>query len=567
MALTIDKCHCHGRPHLVPITLDVPWNGMSLAQGLEETSTDYSIFFAEAPALALQNFLQRRAAFLDYESRELRLTVKETMPTMRSRIQSVLLGTTVRPGEDPMPNPNIFNLFDFIEFAYPERSLPDQHHFFEGVNLASCQEEKEGVVLYSIPLLEQVVLLKMKYWRKERSITPGNTPEAYIAAEMQLATEAEVLMAIFADWNRRAQLLRYHREILQSWVQVLMVAVHSCDFDNGSRSSFILQTIQVILPKLEQAYNADIFTALQLANLAEALVQKIDFESTAFDKTGDFANDRLSQLFRAALAGIYCPVSTPELREYCYQIAFRYIHGTVNKATTNTLLGRHTLNAIKNCGSHLLETICDDAYSGQGTCKVSALLLLNAMVAIATRQQSKYVLETFVALNFMGVLVDNLKHIPEELRAAAAPQISSLLSYYDASLALLLRICQSRLGAAYVLNAGLFLSIRDSQIFAVDPDIGLEFDDPKALKKYYELMLSVLRVINAAVIARGRQNDQTVFQAREFLKENRHSMVAIFKRSVNVGAGQHAEAQQDLVDLVDCWTVLVEVTGFLEVSP
>tara|TARA_R110002003_G_C704152_1_gene25472 strand:- start:715 stop:1815 length:1101 start_codon:yes stop_codon:yes gene_type:complete len=345
-----------------------------------------------------------------------------------------------------------------------------------------------------------------------------------------------------------------------------MVAVHSCDFDNAARSSFILQTMQVILPKLEQSYNNDIFTALQLASLAEALVQKIDFESTSSDKTGDFANDRLSQLFRAALAGIYSPVTTSELREYCYQICFRYIQGTFNKAAANALLGRHTLDAIKNCGNHLIETVCDDAYSGQGTCKVSALLLLNAMVAVATRQQSKYVLETFVALNFIGVLVDNLKHIPEELRTAAAPQVPALLSYYDAVLALLLRICQSRLGAAYVLNAGLFLSIRDSQIFSVDPDIGLEFDDAKALKKYYELMLSVLRVINAAVIARGRQNDQTVFQAREFLKENRHSMVSIFKRSVNVGAGQHTEAQHDLVDLVDCWTVLVDVTGFLQVS-
>jgi nuclear pore complex protein Nup205 len=116
-----------------------------------------------------------------------------------------------------------------------------------------------------------------------------------------------------------------------------------------------------------------------------------------------------------------------------------------------------------------------------------------------------------------------------------------------------------------VLNAGLFLSIRDSQIFAVDPDIGLEFDDPKALKKYFELMLSVLRVINAAVIARGRQNDQTVFQAREFLKENRHSMVSIFKRSVMVGGGRDGEVQGELGELVDCWTALVEVTGFLEV--
>ncbi|KAF1847136.1 uncharacterized protein K460DRAFT_280943 [Cucurbitaria berberidis CBS 394.84] len=544
-------------PRLAPITLDVPWEGVTLAQGLEAATSEFSEFFAGPPALALQNILQRRVAFLDYESRELRLTVKDNMPTMKSRIQSVLLGTTIRPGEDAAPNPNIFDLFDFIEFAYPERSLPDQHRFFEGVNLSSCQVEKEGSTLYSLPLLEQVIRLKLKLWRKEGLITE-------VALEEELAQQAELLMAIFADWNRRAQLLRYHKEILQSWVQVVMVAVQNCDFENGARSSFILQTLQVILPKLEQSYNTDIFTAMQLITLAESLIQKIDFESTAFDKTGDFANDRLSQLFRAALAGIYSTVSTAELREYCYQICFRYIHGTSNKATTNSLLGRHTLSTIKNCGSHLLEVVSDDAYSGQGTCKVSALLLLNALVAVATQQQSKYILETFVSLNFVGVLVDNIKHIPEELRAAAAPQVPILLSYYDASLALLLRICQSRLGAAYVLNAGLFPAIRDSHIFSIDPDIGLEFDDPNALRKYYELMLAVLRVINAAVIARGRQNDQTVWQAREFLKENRHSMVSIFKRSVNVGAGQHAETQQDLVDLVDCWTILVDVTGFLQ---
>jgi nuclear pore complex protein Nup205 len=548
-------------PQLTPITLDVPWDGVSLAQGLEPTTGDISEFFALTPALALQNYLQRRAAFLDYESRELRLTVKESMPTMRSRIQSLLLGLTIRSGEDAVPNANIFDLFDFIEFTYPERGVPDQHRFFDGVNLSSCQEGKDGITLYSLPLLEQMIMLKMKFWRKDGLITEADE-------ELELAQHAQVVMAVFADWNRRAQLLHYHKDILQSWVQVVMVAVHSCDFENGERSSFILQTLQVILPKLEQSYNADIFTALQLAGLAESLVQKIDFASTAFDKTGDFANDRLSQLFRAALLGIYSAVSTVELREYCYQICFRYIHGTFNKATTNSLLGRHTLKAVQDCGSHLLEVICDDAYSGQGTCKVSALLLLNALVAVATRQQSKYILETFVSLNFVGVLVDNIKHIPEELHAAASPQVPVLLSYYDASLALLLRICQSRLGAAYVLNAGLFPAIRDSHIFSVDPDIGLEFDDANALKKYYELMLAVLRVINAAVIARGRQNDQTVFQAREFLKENRHSMVSIFKRSVNVGAGagQYAEAQQDLVDLVDCWTVLVDITGFLQVS-
>jgi nuclear pore complex protein Nup205 len=407
-------------------------------------------------------------------------------------------------------------------------------------------------------LLEQLFLLQLKQWRKAGKFTNPADEEA-------MGFSAEQILVIFTDYNRRAHLLHYHKEILRSWVQVMRVALQGCDFEATARTSFILQTFQVILPKLEVSYNSDISTALQLASLAEALIQKMEFDAPASEKarTGDFANDRLSQLFRAALAGIYCPVTTTELREYCYRIAFRYIHGTIAKATKGSALGRNTLNTVKNCGSHLLEVVCDDAYSGQGTCKLSALLLLTALVTVATRQESKYILESFVALNFIGVLVDNIKHIRKELAAATSAQIPTLLSYYDASLALLLRICQTRVGAAYVLNAGLFPAVRESGIFSVDADIGLGFDDADALKKYYDLMLAVLRVINAAVISRGRQNEQTIFQAREFLKQNRNSVVAIFKRSVNVGVGK--DKDEDLTDLVDCFTVLVDFTDFLQV--
>lgn len=91
-----------------------------------------------------------------------------------------------------------------------------------------------------------------------------------------------------------------------------------------------------------------------------------------------------------------------------------------------------------------------------------------------------------------------------------------------------------------------------------------EFDNPNALKKYYDLMLAVLRVINAVVVARGAQNEQSTYQALTFLKENRNTMVSIFKRSVNVGLAK--DVGEDLNDLVDCFTVLVEMTGFLQVS-
>lgn len=48
-----------------------------------------------------------------------------------------------------------------------------------------------------------------------------------------------------------------------------------------------------------------------------------------------------------------------------------------------------------------------------------------------------------------------------------------LLSYYSAKLALLLTISQTRPGATQVMNADLFPAVRDSGLFAADPDLGI----------------------------------------------------------------------------------------------
>jgi len=141
--------------------------------------------------------------------------------------------------------------------------------------------------------------------------------------------------------------------------------------------------------------------------------------------------------------------------------------------------------------------------------------------------------------------------------------IPALLAFYTALLALLLRISQTRHGAAHVLNAGLLPAVRSSQIFSADPDIGFEIENTQALKKFFQLMLSLLRVINAVVVSRGTQNDQTLTQAREFLQENRGCVVSIFKRNAGIGGKTEGDGDE-LNELVDQFTLLVSATGFME---
>jgi nuclear pore complex protein Nup205 len=45
--------------------------------------------------------------------------------------------------------------------------------------------------------------------------------------------------------------------------------------------------------------------------------------------------------------------------------------------------------------------------------------------------------------------------------------------FYEAQLAMLEQLSQTRTGATQLLDAGLFEAVRDSQLFSADPDIGL----------------------------------------------------------------------------------------------
>lgn len=72
--------------------------------------------------------------------------------------------------------------------------------------------------------------------------------------------------------------------------------------------------------------------------------------------------------------------------------------------------------------------------------------------------------------------------------------------------------------------------------------------------------------MSSLVLSRGPQNEHTLEQARNFLTRNRHSMVSVFRRQAKIGGVLVADTSDDLDELVDSYTILITMTGFLEVS-
>jgi nuclear pore complex protein Nup205 len=73
-------------------------------------------------------------------------------------------------------------------------------------------------------------------------------------------------------------------------------------------------------------------------------------------------------------------------------------------------------------------------------------------------------------------------------------------------------------------------------------------------------------VINAAVVSRGEQNEQTLTLGRRFLAENRLSVMTVFKRSMNIGVNESISSDGLVDDLAESYMLLITLTGFISVG-
>lgn len=93
-----------------------------------------------------------------------------------------------------------------------------------------------------------------------------------------------------------------------------------------------------------------------------------------------------------------------------------------------------------------------------------------------------------------------------------------------------------------------------------------DIDERRAVDEHYKLLIALMRVINAAVLSRGSQHQQTIAQGRRFLSEHRLSLLAVFKRSSNLGMTSSVVPDETVEELVELYMYLITMTDYLDVS-
>ncbi|KAK0621490.1 nucleoporin Nup186/Nup192/Nup205 [Bombardia bombarda] len=573
-------------------------------------------FLLTNSAVSYVDFLATRAMAFEYIGKELCSVSQNRIPSVKRQIFDALNGQITGDSNEPITVPTIIDFFDFLTLD-GQWDIPAPHfEYYKGLDLSACTEQDPVSGLqYNTHKVQEVLWLK----RSEQKNAGGLIDPRELSA---IEREEVLLQEYVVYTNRYRRFGACRLKLLRAWTNLILVMFEANDLRGTPRMAFLLQALQAILPSLEAASALSATEAYELARVAKVLLFKIDFDddttpAPGVDKdsltVGNLISDKLFQLFQVCLSSISKWAGSAELRALYYSICYRYLTGVVDKSSSSSdtahssrgcglATSRYkTLKTIQASGERLLNVICDDAYGSDPGCQTAAMILLGALVHIGHADDDAHVVETLSRLNFIGVLVDSLKTtLSEWLGSIVGGNNLAAEQYVGAKLALLLQLCQTRAGAKFVLQANLFRALELSGVFAADPELEIDARNTRALEKHYGLLVSLARIVGAAVLARGSHN---VVQGRRFLTQNRTLVVHTLKRSAGIGTvgngggggggggggwyggslggssrfgatggggggGDDSEAQlaleERIEELAEAFMLLITATGFLE---
>ena len=366
--------------------------------------------FESSSASILSQFLSHRATLLQYVSAELRQVARSRLPSLKSKIFATLLGSTEEDGQ-LNEHADVFGLFDFIELEFPQQEDPILPPWIENVDFSICLEnEYAATQTYSLDKVMELLILRKKELTKAKIL---EDPQDIDTVDLQI----ELVRNHYAADNELKIYRASRLKLLQSWAQLMLVMIETNEISSEHKTPFMLQILQLILPSLENRLD-NVEESMELARLAKSLMFSLDFSSKSIKQgdMGDVISDRLFHLFQVSLRAISSLGAYPDLKEIFYAISYRYLTGMSDITGISKFQRRHSTQTIKAVGERFVDLICDDAHSGEPTCRISALLLLGALVKMADKEDSKYVVESLGRMNFISILVDSIQNFANDLR-------------------------------------------------------------------------------------------------------------------------------------------------------
>ena len=389
-----------------PVDFSTDWDGRTI---------EAEDFIYTESVTCFEDYFYQRDALLDLASQEIRLSEVADVGTLSYNLLPALLGSSPDAAENYDARLSILDLLDITDLEPSQAVSAPSFTFFAGLNGEALAASGYGVVAgRSTKVLEDLVSLQFSQLDQS----------GRLASQMDVENaEAEASSILLVTRGQvHTQIINALRlSVLKSWSSSLVLIFSILNSDGADKSLLISQTLDLMIPRLEQ-YATDVRPeAIQIAKLLQHILQE---HALPMINHGEHSSnisiaDKIFRLLQIAIHAIYNPDGSAELREILYGTCQVYLNSSIVTHGADELRKR-ILHTVKVAGSKLLETICDDALGELGSCRVSALSTLKCFQNIAHTMESEYLTTSLSQASFIVVLIEGIQDLALELRETAS---------------------------------------------------------------------------------------------------------------------------------------------------
>ncbi|CAI4043735.1 hypothetical protein SKDZ_10G1710 [Saccharomyces kudriavzevii ZP591] len=360
----------------------------------------------------------------------------------------------------------------------------------------------------------------------------------------------------FTNLISKNKALELNLSVLHSWVQLVQIIVTDGKLEPSERSSFILEVFGTIIPRISDYVEFDITFSEELVSLAVFLFDMYNRDRKLITDKG-MVDGRLYQLFKTCIQGINSPLSSVALRSDFYILANHYLRRVLSDKQGSEMVVQNLRLGSKK----LVEIIWNDIIYGEGTSRVTGILLLDSLIQLANKSKENFILDSLMKTTRLLLIMRSLKNTDALLNSTTEHiNIDDLLyelTAFKATVFFLIRVAETRSGASALIENNLFRIISELTFLKVDPDLGLELmfdevyvhnsnflkvnvtlDNPLIVDKeangvsLFELIVPVFQLIAAVLVSMGSSNKNVVQKVKTLLSTYKRLVIGIFKRDL-----------------------------------
>lgn len=381
----------------------------------------------------------------------------------------------------------------------------------------------------------------------------------------------------------------YQLSILHSWVQLVQIIVTDGKLDSIARSKFILEVFTAVIPKLNDYVEFDISFSEELVSLVVFLYEIYGKDRLEVNQH-ETMDSRLSDIFRLCIHGILSPMTSVALRSDFYTLINQYLVQVLKDRITT----KEVSQTIRMNCEQFVHTVCNDAIYGQGTNRITSILLLDSLVQMGSMTPENFVLECLTKSAQLHLIIRSMKNLDNMLDSDPYQiSIDDLLyeiTTFKTTVFFLIRIAETRAGAKALVENKIFQVIESCSFLKIDPDLGMnlvfdevQMNNSKFAKtnisldnhvfvenntnciSLFELISPIFQLLSCILVSSGDQNKGVISSTRSLLVTLRKLLVGIFKRDALSDADIYKNQEfpsEALELLVKLSVVLCTLTGY-----